>query len=529
MPSDFGKLAKSIAQVDREDYSDLIKSSDIDNLVRNANSFHTGPQSRVFTQGTSLSIPLMLEPRIDGKTPVNVLYLNTLTDESRKISFIAQFYRELYDWALQNPSKSEHPQVMVFLDEAGSFIPPDPRMPSSKQNIQNLLKRGRKFGIGCMLASQSLGDLDYKTVGQTSTTFLGRFTAPQDINKVGQMLKGMQSDVTISTKLAKLQPGQFLMIDRNSDDIRVKRVDTRWLLTSHGSPLTIEELPDLITKASRDWAKAYSEKSAPKRAKITKKLRESAKPKTSRASGKQASTGTPILGGFTHLADESDPLHVLMGVTHVITALTLLICTYTLGNLWAEGEISQLPFIVSAAVSALMGLGLALDFILRNESELSKKIRSRARLLEGLVLLWIWILWGMESSGALDLSEWAFMILISQTLLTAFFALEVYHRVSLGRLELVGETIVDKLKSGVRGIPVILTGAEVEELRKTSEQIHDGLRTFMEVATLGLLITLMTAEIDLNTAWVSELAVRIVSLDVALLLSKAIASREKRL
>jgi len=121
------------------------------------------------------------------------------------------------------------------------------------------------------------------------------------------------------------------------------------------------------------------------------------------------------------------------------------------------------------------------------------------------------------------------MILISQTLLTAFFALEVYHRVSLGRLELVGETIVDKLKSGVRGIPVILTGAEVEELRKTSEQIHDGLRTFMEVATLGLLITLMTAEIDLNTAWVSELAVRIVSLDVALLLSKAIASREKRL
>ena len=216
-----------------------------------------------------------------------------------------------------------------------------------------------------------------------------------------------------------------------------------------------------------------------------------------------------------------------MGISNAVTALTLLLCTYTLGNLWADGEISQLPFMVSAAVSALMGLGLTLDFILRNEFEFSMKIRSKARLLEGLVLGWIWALWAMETMGVLDLSEWSFMILISQTLLTAFFALEAFHRVRLGRLEFAGVTIVDKLRSGVKGIPGILTGAEINELRVTSEQIHDSFRTFMEIVTVGMLASLLATDFDISTPWVRELVVRIVSLDVALLISKGLASLKK--
>jgi len=527
LPSDFGKLADAIRNEDSADYDDLIKPSLIKELERSAKSRDTGLHPRLYTQGSPLSIPMMLEPRMDGKTPVNVLYLNTLGDENMKMAFIQQFCRELYDWMIQNPSNSKDPQLMVFLDEAGPYIPPDPKMPASKSIIRQLLKQGRKYGIGCMLASQSPGDLDYRTVGQTNTTFLGRFTAPQDIKKVSMILGGMQADKSIASRLAKLDPGQFLMVSSGSEGGGVRRIDTRRLLTSHGKPLTSDELPGLVSKASRDWAKRWSSKtSGPRTAKIPKKVRESAR-SPSEQSGRTAESGTPILGGFTHLADNADPLHVLMGISNAVTALTLLLCTYTLGNLWADGEISQLPFMVSAAVSALMGLGLTLDFILRNEFEFSMKIRSKARLLEGLVLAWIWALWVMATRGVLDLSEWSFMILISQTLLTAFFALEAFHRVRLGRLEFAGVTIVDKLRSGVKGIPGILTGAEINELRVTSEQIHDSFRTFMEIVTVGMLASLLATDFDISTPWVRELVVRIVSLDVALLISKGLASLKK--
>jgi hypothetical protein len=401
-------------------------------------------------------------------------------------------------------------------------------MPASKSIIRQLLKQGRKYGIGFMLASQSPGDLDYRTVGQTNTTFLGRFTAPQDIKKVGMILGGMQAEKSIASRLAKLDPGQFLMVSSGSEGGGgVRRIDTRRLLTSHGKPLTSDELPELVSKATRNWARNYSDSSSgPRTAKIPKKVRESAR-SPSRKSGKTAESGTPILGGFTHLPDNADPLHVLMGISNAVTALTLLLCTYTLGNLWADGEISQLPFMLSAAVSALMGLGLTLDFVLRNESEFSMKIRSKARLLEGLVLVWIWALWTMETMDVLDLSEWSFMILISQTLLTAFFALEAFHRVTLGRLEFAGATIVEKLRSGVKGIPGILTGAEINELRATSEQIHDSFRTFMEILTVGILASLLATDLDISTPWVRELVVRVVSLDVALLISKGLASLKK--
>ena len=527
LPSDFGELADSIRVEDPEHYDDLINPSVIKDLERRAKSLDSGVQTRLYTQGTPLSIPMMLEPRLVGKTPVNVLYLNTLVDENMKMVFIQQFCRELYDWMIQNPSNSKDPQVMVFLDEAGPFIPPDPKMPASKSIIRQLLKQGRKYGIGFMLASQSPGDLDYRTIGQTNTTFLGRFTAPQDIKKVGMILSGMQSDKSIANRLAKLDPGQFLMISSGSGEGGVRRVDTRRLLTSHGKPLTSDELPELVSKASRNWAKTHSASSSgSKKATIPKKVRDSAR-SPSRTGGEGAASGTPILGGFTHLPDGTDPLHVLMGITNAVTALTLLLCTYTLGNLWTEGEISQLPFAISAAVSALMGLGLALDFLLRNESELSIRIRSKARFLEGLILIWVWALWAMDILGVMDLSEWSFMILISQTLLTAFFALEVFHRVKLGSLKIAGETIADKLKSGVRGIPGILTGAEIEEVRVTSEQIHDSLRTFMEIVTVGMLVALMTTDLELSTPWVGELVLRIVSLDAALLISKGLASLKK--
>ena len=49
----------------------------------------------------------------------------------------------------------------------------------------------------------------------------------------------------------------------------------------------------------------------------------------------------------------------------------------------------------------------------------------------------------------------------------------------------------------------------------------------MEVATVAMLVVLMATNLSLDSAWVNDLALRIVSLDVALLLSKGFVSMKR--
>ena len=72
---------------------------------------------------------------------MNVLYLNTLPTDAMKQAFIQQLCRKLYDWMLANPSP-DRLQCVLFIDEAGPFMPPDPRSPPAKEGLRLLLQAG---------------------------------------------------------------------------------------------------------------------------------------------------------------------------------------------------------------------------------------------------------------------------------------------------------------------------------------------------------------------------------------------------
>ena len=526
LPQNFGDLASLIGGEDPADYDDLIKSSLLKELQRNANALNSGIQSRLYTYGTPLKIPMMIETRKKGKTPVNILYLNTLPDEAMKMNFIRQFCRELYDWILQNPSNNGVPQVMFFLDEAGPYIPPDPKMPNSKSIIRQLLKEGRKYGVGCMLASQSPGDLDYRTFGQANTLFLGRFTAQQDIKKIKQILSGMEADRSLADNLPSLEPGQFLLLTSESEGRKVTTMNARRLLTSHGPPIPSKELGSLTSEEQRLWANSMTTKGSSDSIKISNKIRESAIRKSPKANKKEYQD-PPVLNGFTHLADNTDPLHVLMSSTNLITAVTLILCSLKLGGLERNGAISELTFIITSLISLAMMVGLIVEYLLKENNELIREIKSKMRPLQYIILFWIWLLWGLNRMNYFDLSEWSFMIRISQTLLTTFFGLEVYHRIKLGKIEINDSSLLNRVKSTLKEIPTILTGAEIEEIRLTSTQIHNQLRTFMEFITVGLLAALVMNIVNLDSEFIASLAISIISLDVALLFSNKVASHKK--
>jgi hypothetical protein len=236
---------------------------------------------------------------------------------------------------------------------------------------------------------------------------------------------------------------------------------------------------------------------------------------------------SPVLNGFTHLADITDPLHILMSLTNLITAVTLVLCTLKLGSLDKNDTISQLPLVITLSISLAMLVGLIIEYLLKGDKELVRGIRSKIKYFQVIIFFWMWSLWGLNRMNYFDLSEWSFMILISVTLLTTFIILEVYHRIKLGRIEINQSSLLNRVKSSSKKIPTILTGAEIEEIRLTSTQINNQLLTFMGYITVGLIAALLINIVNLDSGLITSFTTSIISVDVALLFSNIVASNKK--
>jgi len=237
---------------------------------------------------------------------------------------------------------------------------------------------------------------------------------------------------------------------------------------------------------------------------------------------------SPVLSGFTHLADSTDPLHILMSLTNLITAATLVLCTLKLGSLDQNDTISQLPLVITLSITLAMLVGLIIEYLVKGNKELVREIRSKIKYFQVIIFFWMWSLWGLNRMSYFDLSEWSFMILISVTLLTTFFILGVYHRIKLGRIEINGTSLLNRVKSSLKKIPIVLIGAEIEEIRLTSTQINNQLLTLAGSITVGFIAALLINIVNLDSGLITSFTTSIISVDIALLFSKIVASHENR-
>ena len=234
-----------------------------------------------------------------------------------------------------------------------------------------------------------------------------------------------------------------------------------------------------------------------------------------------------VLNGFTHLADSTDPLHILMSLTNLITAATLVLCTLVLGNLDKNETISQFPLLITLSISLAMLVGLIIEYLLKENKELVRGIRSQIKYFQVIIFFWMWILWGLNRTSYFDFSEWSFMILISVALQTTFFILGLYHRIKLSRVIINQVSLLNRVKSTSKKSRTTLTGTEIEEIRLTSTQINNQLLTFMGYITAGLLAALIVNIVDLDSGLINSYTSSIISIDIALLISKIVASQQK--
>lgn len=163
----------------------ILKKAEREKLARKLNSYVLGPGKSLFSGGVPLDLDRLTKPSEPGKVPLNVIYLNALADDDQKHFFLAALASEIYRWMVTSlDATTGRPNLLFYIDEARDYIPAGGKKPAAKEPLIRLFTQGRKYGVGCLLCTQSPRSVDYNVFGNCSTKIIGRMEAQQDIERI---------------------------------------------------------------------------------------------------------------------------------------------------------------------------------------------------------------------------------------------------------------------------------------------------------------------------------------------------------
>ena len=202
---------------------------------RNASLFEAG--------GETLNMERLLGigpyARSDGRTRLSIVYTGFLGDNENILFWVSQFLAEALRFCQRNPN--DELQAVLMLDEADLYIPANAK-PATAEPLQSLLKRARSAGLGIMLATQSPGDLDYKSRDQITSWFIGRVREDTALKK---LKAAFQSDSGLDA--ASVLPGQTV------GEFHLVQEGLVRSMKAHRSLITAEQVPfDRIEQLARE-------------------------------------------------------------------------------------------------------------------------------------------------------------------------------------------------------------------------------------------------------------------------------------
>ncbi len=203
------------------------------------NNLLASPGFSAWREGEPLDAGRLLwTPR--GKPRISILSIAHLSDRERMF-FVTVLLNEIIAWMRTQPGTGSL-RALLYMDEIFGYFPPVAN-PPSKAPMLTLLKQGRAFGLGVVLATQNPVDLDYKGLSNAGTWFLGRLQTERDKARVLEGLEGASAAAgasfdrqKIEATLAGLKSRVFLMNNVREDEPVL--FQTRWCLSYLRGPLT---------------------------------------------------------------------------------------------------------------------------------------------------------------------------------------------------------------------------------------------------------------------------------------------------
>ncbi|SFM36365.1 AAA family ATPase [Nitrosomonas communis] len=173
-----------------------------------------------------------------NKTRLSIINTTNLGNNDNVLFWVSQLLLDMGRFASKSPS--DKLQGVMLLDEADLYLPAQSK-PVTKEPLESLLKRARSAGIGLMLATQSPGDLDYKSRDQISSWFIGCVKEKTALDKLRPMLSEAKTDVT--NKLAIQSTGEFYAI--HNREVKSIKADPSLV---QASQVSAEEILRLASK-----------------------------------------------------------------------------------------------------------------------------------------------------------------------------------------------------------------------------------------------------------------------------------------
>src|SRR5262245_6577694 len=175
-----------VARIGVVDLESFFPAKDRFALAMRLNNLLAAPGFAAWLEGDPLDAATLLRTAA-GKPRVSILSIAHLSDAERMF-FVTLLLNQVLAW-MRAQSGTTSLRAILYMDEIAGYFPPV-AAPPAKTPLLTLLKQGRAFGLGVVLATQNPVDLDYKGLSNTGTWFLGRLQTERDKARVLEGLEG---------------------------------------------------------------------------------------------------------------------------------------------------------------------------------------------------------------------------------------------------------------------------------------------------------------------------------------------------
>jgi hypothetical protein len=216
-------------------------------LAMALNNLLAAPSFAGWMEGEALDIQQILHSP-QGKPRVAIFSIAHL-DDAQRMFFVSLLLNQVLGW-MRTQSGTTSLRAILYMDEIFGYFPPVAN-PPSKLPLLTLLKQGRAFGLGVVLATQNPVDLDYKGLSNTGTWFIGRLQTERDKARVLEGLEGAAAGSgqrfnrqEMEEILAGLSSRIFVL--NNTHDDAPEVFESRWAMSYLRGPLTRVQIKELM-------------------------------------------------------------------------------------------------------------------------------------------------------------------------------------------------------------------------------------------------------------------------------------------
>lgn len=216
-------------------------------LAMQLNNLLASPNFAAWLEGEPLDVGQFLHTPA-GKPRVAIFSIAHLGDAERMF-FVTLLLNQVLGW-MRAQSGTTSLRALLYMDEIFGYFPPVAN-PPSKQPLLTLLKQGRAFGLGVVLATQNPVDLDYKGLANIGTWFIGRLQTDRDKARILDGLEGAAADqggrfdrTAMEQTLAGLGNRVFLV--HSVHESVQELMQSRWAMSYLRGPMSRQQIKSLM-------------------------------------------------------------------------------------------------------------------------------------------------------------------------------------------------------------------------------------------------------------------------------------------